>query len=112
MSANIAFPRYSRIGPGAVNELPALIESLGLQRPLLVTDAFLTKTGAADRVIQLLRSAGLNAAVFDGTVPDPTTESLERGVEAMRAHEADCVIGFGGGSPHAFQTGRVSIVDL
>jgi alcohol dehydrogenase class IV len=99
MSANIAFPRYSRIGPGAVNELPALIESLGLQRPLLVTDAFLTKTGAADRVIQLLRSAGLNAAVFDGTVPDPTTESLERGVEAVRAHEADCVIGFGGGSP-------------
>ena len=99
MSANIAFPRYSRIGPGAVNELPALIESLGLQRPLLVTDAYLTKTGAADRVLQLLRGAGLTAAVFDGTVPDPTTESLERGVEAVRAHDADCVIGFGGGSP-------------
>ncbi len=99
MSANIAFPRYSRIGPGAVNELPALIESLGLQRPLLVTDAYLTKTGAADRVLQLLRGAGLTAAVFDGTVPDPTTESLERGIEAVRAHDADCVIGFGGGSP-------------
>jgi alcohol dehydrogenase class IV len=99
MSANIAFPRYSRIGPGAINELPALIEALGLRRPLIVTDAYLTTTGAADRVIQLLRSAGLNAAVFDGTVPDPTTESLERGVDAVRAHDADCVIGFGGGSP-------------
>jgi alcohol dehydrogenase class IV len=41
----------------------------------------------------------LTAAVFDGTVPDPTTESLERGVEAVRAHNADCVIGLGGGSP-------------
>ncbi|MDT5148668.1 MAG: hypothetical protein QOI01_401 [Mycobacterium sp.] len=99
MTANIAFPRYSRIGPGAVNELPALIESLGLHRPLLVTDAYLTKTGAADRVLRLLRNAGLTVAVFDGTVPDPTTESLERGVEAVRAHDADCVIGFGGGSP-------------
>lgn len=99
MSAHIAFPRYSRIGAGAVNELPALIESLGLRRPLLVTDAYLTSTGAADRVIQLLRGAGLDAAVFDGTVPDPTTESLERGVEAVLAHDADCVIGFGGGSP-------------
>jgi alcohol dehydrogenase class IV len=99
MSTNIAFPRYSRIGAGAVTDLPALIESLGLRRPLLVTDAYLTKTGAADRVLQLLRNAGLTAAVFDGTVPDPTTESLERGVEAVRAHEADCVIGFGGGSP-------------
>jgi alcohol dehydrogenase len=99
MTANIAFPRYSRIGPGAVNELPALIESLGLHRPLLVTDAYLTKTGAADRVLQLLLNAGVTVAVFDGTVPDPTTESLERGVEAVRAHDADCVIGFGGGSP-------------
>ena len=99
MTANIAFPRYSRIGAGSVKELPAVIESLGLQRPLLVTDAYLTNTGAADRVLTLLRDAGLAAAVFDGTVPDPTTESLDRGVEAVRAHRADCVIGFGGGSP-------------
>jgi len=97
--ANIAFPRYSRIGAGAVNELPSLIDSLGLRRPLLVTDAYLTQTGAVDRLLTLLRGAGINAAVFDGTVPDPTTESLDRGVEALRAHLADCVIGFGGGSP-------------
>src|SRR6185312_7528064 len=38
-------------------------------------------------------------AVFDRTVPDPTTASLEEGLEAVRAHDADCVIGFGGGSP-------------
>jgi alcohol dehydrogenase class IV len=99
MTANIAFPRYSRIGAGAVNELPSLIGTLGLSRPLLVTDAYLTRTGAADRLLTLLRSAGINAAVFDGTVPDPTTESLDQGVDAVRAHDADCVIGFGGGSP-------------
>jgi len=99
VTANIAFPRYSRIGPGAINELPTLIESLGLRRPLVVTDAYLTGTGAADRVLSLLRNAGLDATVFDGTVPDPTTESLDRGVEAVRTHNADCVIGFGGGSP-------------
>jgi alcohol dehydrogenase len=99
MSANIAFPRYSRIGPGAINELAAIITNLGLHRPLLVTDSYLTGTGAADRVLSLLREAGLTAALFDGTVPDPTTDSLEQGVEAVRAHDADCVIGFGGGSP-------------
>jgi alcohol dehydrogenase len=99
MAANIAFPRYSRIGPGAVNELPAIIESLGVHRPLIVTDAYLTGTGAADRLLTLLRDAGLAAAVFDRTVPDPTTASLEDGIQAVRAHRADCVIGFGGGSP-------------
>jgi alcohol dehydrogenase class IV len=99
MAANIAFPRYSRIGPGSVEELPAIAESLGVRRPLIVTDAYLTGTGAADRVLTLLRDAGLAAAVFDRTVPDPTTDSLEDGVQAVRAHRADCVIGFGGGSP-------------
>jgi alcohol dehydrogenase class IV len=99
MAANIAFPRYSRIGPGSVKELPAIVESLGVRRPLIVTDAYLTGTGAADRVLTLLRDAGLAAAVFDRTVPDPTTDSLEDGVQAVRAHRADCVIGFGGGSP-------------
>ena len=99
VTANIAFPRYSRIGSGAINELPDLIDSLGLHRPLLVTDAYLTGTGAADRVLSLMRAAGLDAALFDGTVPDPTTDSLDQGVEAVRAHNADCVIGFGGGSP-------------
>jgi alcohol dehydrogenase class IV len=99
MTANIAFPRHSRIGAGAIKELPNLIETLGLHRPLLVTDAYLSGIGAADRVLSLLRAAGLDAAVFDGTVPDPTTESLDQGVEAVREHSADCVIGFGGGSP-------------
>jgi alcohol dehydrogenase class IV len=99
MTANIAFPRYSRIGRGALDELPAVIEGLGLHRPLVVTDTYLTTTGGADRVLSLLRSAGMAAAVFDGTVPDPTTESLDRGVDAVHAHNADCIIGFGGGSP-------------
>jgi len=99
MTANISFPRYCRIGAGAINELPAIVASLGLLRPLLVTDAYLTGTGAADRVLALLVDSGLQAAVFDHTVPDPTTESLDRAVQAVRTHNADCVIGFGGGSP-------------
>lgn len=99
MTANIAFPRYSRIGPGAINELPNVIQSLGLRRPLLVTDAYLTGVGAVDQIVTLLRDAGLTPAVFDRTVPDPNTASLDEGVEAVRAHDADSVIGFGGGSP-------------
>jgi alcohol dehydrogenase class IV len=99
MPANIAFPRYFRIGAGSINELPDVIQSLGLQRPLLVTDGYLTGTGAVDRVVALLREAALSPAVFDRTVSDPTTESLEDGVDAVRSHDADSVIGFGGGSP-------------
>jgi alcohol dehydrogenase len=99
MSTHISFPRNTRIGGGALDEIAEIIGDLGLSRPLLVTDAYLTSTGAADRVLGLLKRAGMHPCLFDGTVPDPTTASLDDGVEAVRAHRADCVIGFGGGSP-------------
>jgi alcohol dehydrogenase class IV len=99
LSALISFPRHLRIGAGAINDVADVLGNLKLHRPLLVTDAFLTANGAAERVLNLLRVAGLSAALFDRTVPDPTTASLEEGVEAVRTHDADCVIGFGGGSP-------------
>lgn len=99
MSAVISFPRHVRIGPGAISDVADVLHDLELLRPLVVTDAYLTATGAADRVLNLLRAAGLSVALFDRTVPDPTTASLEDGLEAVRTHDADCVIGFGGGSP-------------
>lgn len=32
-------------------------------------------------------------------MPDPTTASLDAGVRAVHEHDADCLVGFGGGSP-------------
>lgn len=99
MVASLALPRIMRVGPGAADELGDVVSGLGLRRPLLVTDGFLVRTGAAERLMTTLRGSGLNPQLFAGTVPDPTTDSLAAGLAALRAHEADSVIGFGGGSP-------------
>ncbi|WP_229568296.1 iron-containing alcohol dehydrogenase [Rhodococcus sp. RDE2] len=88
-----------RVGGGAVDEVGEVVAGLGLARPLVVTDKFLVGTGAVDRMVAQLEAAGLHPAVFAETVPDPTTASLEAGVAAVAEHDADCVIGFGGGSP-------------
>ncbi|MFV9427119.1 iron-containing alcohol dehydrogenase [Rhodococcus aetherivorans] len=88
-----------RVGGGAVDEIGEVVAGLGLARPLVVTDKFLVGTGAVDRMVAQLEAAGLQPAVFAETVPDPTTASLEAGVAAVAEHDADCVIGFGGGSP-------------
>ncbi|MGU3583714.1 iron-containing alcohol dehydrogenase [Rhodococcus sp. C26F] len=88
-----------RVGGGAVDEIGEVVAGLGLARPLVVTDKFLVGTGAVDRMVAQLEAAGLHPAVFAETVPDPTTASLEAGVAAVAEHDADCVIGFGGGSP-------------
>ncbi|MFE7117373.1 iron-containing alcohol dehydrogenase [Streptomyces sp. NPDC057654] len=99
MTANLSLPRIMRIGRGAADELGEVAKGLGLSRPLIVTDAFLAGTGAAGQLAQTLKKAGLHPLVFSGTVPDPTTDSLAPGVQALREHRADSVIGFGGGSP-------------
>ncbi|MFC9556943.1 iron-containing alcohol dehydrogenase [Rhodococcus sp. NPDC056960] len=99
MATPIALPRIMRIGGGAVAEIGDVVAGLGLSRPLVVTDAFLVSTGAAEQMIKTLETAGLTPRLFDGTVPDPTTDSLDAGLAAITEHDADAVIGFGGGSP-------------
>ncbi|OBS01610.1 alcohol dehydrogenase [Mycobacterium gordonae] len=99
MPISAAFPRHIRMGGGALNELGAVIAALNLRRPLVVTDPYLTSTGGVHRVMTLLSAAGQAPALFDRTVADPTTASLQRGVDMLIEHRADCVVGFGGGSP-------------
>lgn len=99
MVANISFPRFVKLGPGAVEELGSVLMDLNVDRPLLVTDAFMVGNGSADRLMKIIEAAGKSAGLFAETVPDPTTDSLTAGIEAVTAHAADAVIGFGGGSP-------------
>jgi alcohol dehydrogenase class IV len=92
-------PRDMRIGGGSLNQIGDVMSSLGVSRPLVVTDGFLVSTGLADRVLSLLRGVGLTPTRFADTVPDPTTDSLTPGLEAIQEGACDAVIGLGGGSP-------------
>ena len=97
--AAVSQPRQMRIGGGARRELADLASGLGARRPLLVTDGFLQGNGSADELMELLARGGLAPALWSGTVPDPTTDSLTTGLATLSEHGADAVIGFGGGSP-------------
>ncbi len=99
MITTIALPREMRIGGGSFDQLPEVVAGLGSRRPMVITDSFLAGGGLADRLVQPLVAAGLDAVYFDGTVPDPTTDSLEEALRAVRDHGADLLIGLGGGSP-------------
>jgi alcohol dehydrogenase class IV len=77
---------------------PHLVDQ-GLKRPLVVTDRALAKLPVRSPFVDLLKTAGLDAAVFDGIYGNPTVSPGELpGAAAFRAHRADSVIGFGGGA--------------
>ena len=100
MVATVVSPRIMRIGGGAVAQVAEVLATLGLARPLVVTDPFMVSSGLARRVLDPLEAAGIAAPVFSDTVPDPTDTVVEAGVAALKqAGRVDCLIGFGGGSP-------------
>ncbi|MBC9175487.1 iron-containing alcohol dehydrogenase [Pseudoroseomonas ludipueritiae] len=96
---SLVAPRKLLIGGGALAKLPALLAEFGLSRPLLVTDPWMVSSGTVERALAPLKGAGIATSVFSETVPDPTDTVVQAGVEALRAGDFDCLIGFGGGSP-------------
>src|SRR6201984_521968 len=97
MPADIALPRLLRIGGGAFGETSKVLTDLGLKRPLIVTDSFLSKQGLADRLAGVLK-LGDGVRIFSGAVPDPTSSSIDAGLAYIKEHDHDSVIGLGGGS--------------
>lgn len=85
-------------GPGSMADVPGLLKDKGLRKPLLVTGPRVSKTEFFQRLTQLLREAGIDAAVFDEVEPDPTTELVGRVMDRFREQECDCFIALGGGS--------------
>lgn len=83
---------------GAVATLAEELSLAGIARPLVVTDAGIRVAGIWDKV-QAALPAGMAAALFDAVPPNPTEAAVRAAVAAYRAHDADGVIGLGGGSP-------------
>ncbi|MFE9245988.1 iron-containing alcohol dehydrogenase [Nocardiopsis sp. NPDC006938] len=99
MSASIVLPQVIRVGAGASAELAGTLDSLGLSRPLLVTDPFIARQPFFRQLVVGLGGAGLSPGVFAETVPDPTTTVVDEGVRALREGGFDSLVGVGGGSP-------------
>ncbi len=98
LRGNWNYPTAIRFGAGRIAELPDACRSLGMTRPLLVTDPGLAGLPMVARAVALCRGAGLGCEVFSDVQPNPVEENVTRGVAAYRAGGHDGVIAFGGGS--------------
>ena len=93
-----SYPTQVRFGPGRIAELPRACKSLGMSRPLLVTDPGLAALPMIAEAVAANEAADLPTAVFSDVKPNPVGRNVEDGVAAFREGEHDGVIAFGGGS--------------
>ena len=81
---------------GAIKTLPNLLSSLGISKPLLVTDPFLSKTAIVGDIQELLSQ--FNPILFAKTPQNPTEDAVEEAVQVYLAEKCDGIIAIGGGS--------------
>jgi alcohol dehydrogenase class IV len=92
------YPTTIWTGPGRIAELPQACRSLGMQKPLLITDQGLADSAMVKACIERNAAAGLPTGLFAGVKGNPTGANVEAGVAAYKAGGHDGVIAFGGGS--------------
>ncbi|MBT4011832.1 MAG: iron-containing alcohol dehydrogenase [Planctomycetaceae bacterium] len=89
----ISYLTNVQFGAGSLVDLPEVIQRVGMQRPLVVTDGGLLNRGFVERLNLN------NPVVFSEIETNPTEASVLLGVEAYRREACDGIIALGGGSP-------------
>ena len=95
---NWSYPTAIKFGVGRIAELADHAKSLGMKKPLLVTDKALASLPITAQALDVLAAAGLGRAVFSEVDPNPNDKNMAEGIAVYKAGNHDGVVLFGGGS--------------
>ena len=72
-----------------------------IERAFIVTDQGMVKLGYVDKILYHLRNRQqyVHSEIFSEVEPDPSFDTIMKGVEAMKNFKPDVIIALGGGSP-------------
>ena len=96
-----SFPTTTLFGAGALAELPARCQQLGIKKPLVVTDAGLVSTDAFSKLSETLGRSkqGKEWFLYSGVHPNPVESDVREAAVSFQQNNCDGVIAIGGGSP-------------
>ncbi|KZZ13837.1 alcohol dehydrogenase [Oleiphilus sp. HI0130] len=80
-------------------ELCDAISHLGIKKLLLVTDKVLVEIGLLKDIQARLEKHGIKVTIYDGILPDPTYDQIEKGLALLNKHQCEGILAVGGGSP-------------
>jgi len=91
-------PTEIRFGCGRVKEIGEVVSLFGRRCLIVTVPVFPEIEHVVKKVKDSLANNGVDIAHFDKVIPNPTTDIVTEGAEIAKAHNADVVLGLGGGS--------------
>jgi len=85
-------------GVGAVETLGDHARRFGERAVLVTGRKAMADAGVTGRALDVLKKAGIEAALFDEVEPEPDVTTVDRLRQVVREHAPDVLIGLGGGS--------------
>ena len=85
-------------GKDAAKELPRILKEFKAKNVMVVYDAGVKMAGIAEKVLAEVEKADVKVVVFDGVIPNPTTEVVEEAAEIAQKENIDVFVAVGGGS--------------
>jgi len=100
MSINVLrVPPTIAFGPEAAKRAGAEAKRFGVDKVLIITDAFLVSSGTIDVVTESLKSEGLEYDIYSGVDKEPTLAHVEECLARLKQSGGGALIACGGGSP-------------
>ncbi|MCK9372823.1 MAG: iron-containing alcohol dehydrogenase [Sulfuricurvum sp.] len=92
-------PTRIEFGREKENNIGSMIAEQGITRLLLVYGTgSIKKNGLYERIISSLKNAGITYEELDGVVSNPLLSRVHDGIDRVKSHDLQAVLGVGGGS--------------
>ncbi|MFW0883994.1 iron-containing alcohol dehydrogenase [Candidatus Acidulodesulfobacterium sp. H_13] len=96
---NIYNPIKMHFGRGVINEAGNVAKKYANSVLIVTGKSSMQKSGTLDKLLNILKNAGIDSTVFDKITPNPTIDDIDAGADIAREKGIGLIIGLGGGSP-------------
>ena len=91
-------PTEIKFGWGRVEEIGEIVSRFGKRCLMVTVPVFDSMAPVFENIKKALKEASVEVSHFDGVIPNPTTDSVNKGAEIAINNNIDVVLGVGGGS--------------
>lgn len=98
MNFNFYQPSSIHFGEGRINELGSMVKKYGTRCLLVTTPMEPPLATLFTRIIDILSKSNIEVTHYDGVIPNPTVEVVEKGFKLACENDVEVVLAVGGGS--------------